>query len=50
MGMSSGATMAGALKVAQDMDGGTIVNIFPDRCDRYRSTALLASECAECPS
>jgi S-sulfo-L-cysteine synthase (O-acetyl-L-serine-dependent) len=48
-GMSSGAAMAGALKVAQTMSSGTIVVIFPDRGDRYLSTALFTSICAQCP-
>ncbi|MCX8011680.1 MAG: pyridoxal-phosphate dependent enzyme, partial [Desulfobacterota bacterium] len=49
VGMSSGAAMAGALKVAQEMESGTVVLIFPDRGDRYLSTALFTSICAECP-
>ena len=49
VGMSSGAAMAGAMKIAQDMDSGTIVVLFPDRGDRYLSTALFTSICAQCP-
>ena len=49
VGMSSGAAMAGAVKVAQEMDSGTIVVLFPDRGDRYLSTALFTSICAQCP-
>ncbi len=49
VGMSSGAAMAGALKVAQSMRSGTIVVLFPDRGDRYLSTALFTSICAQCP-
>lgn len=49
VGMSSGAAMAGALKVAQDLKNGTVVTLFPDRGDRYLSTALFASVCAKCP-
>jgi cysteine synthase B len=49
VGMSSGAAMAGAVKVAQDMDCGTIVVLLPDRGDRYLSTALFTSICAQCP-
>jgi len=47
-GMSSGAAMAGALKIAHEMNSGTIVVIFPDRGDRYLSTALFTSICADC--
>ncbi|HPD61051.1 MAG TPA: cysteine synthase family protein, partial [Thermodesulfobacteriota bacterium] len=49
VGMSSGAAMAGALEVANTMRAGTIVVIFPDRGDRYLSTALFTSICAQCP-
>lgn len=49
VGMSSGAAMAGALKVADKMKKGTLVVILPDRGDRYLSTALFASVCAKCP-
>lgn len=49
VGMSSGAAMAGALKVAQEMKNGVVVTLFPDRGDRYLSTALFASVCAKCP-
>ncbi len=49
VGMSSGAAMAGAVKVAQDMKSGTVVVLFPDRGDRYLSTALFTSICAQCP-
>ncbi len=48
-GMSSGAAVSGALKVAQRMKKGTIVVILPDRGDRYLSTALFTSVCAKCP-
>ncbi len=48
-GMSSGAAMAGALKVAKGMGSGTIVVILPDRGDRYLSTRLFMSTCADCP-
>jgi cysteine synthase B len=41
VGMSSGAAVAGALRVARDMISGTIVVILPDRGDRYLSTALF---------
>lgn len=49
VGMSSGAAMAGALKVAKKMNSGTIVVILPDRGDRYLSTCLFMSTCAKCP-
>ncbi|MGD1120053.1 MAG: cysteine synthase family protein [Dehalococcoidales bacterium] len=48
-GMSSGAAVAGALKVAEGMKKGTIVVILPDRGDRYLSTTLFRSICAKCP-
>jgi cysteine synthase B len=47
-GMSSGAAVAGALKVASEMSVGTIVVLLPDRGDRYLSTALFRSVCANC--
>ncbi|MBE0617081.1 MAG: cysteine synthase family protein [Proteobacteria bacterium] len=49
VGMSSGAAVAGALRVAQEMDRGTVVVLLPDRGDRYLSTALFRSVCADCP-
>jgi cysteine synthase B len=49
VGMSSGAAVAGALRVADKMDSGTIVAILPDRGDRYLSTTLFRSICAKCP-
>ena len=48
-GMSSGAAMEGALRIAKKMTRGTIVVIFPDRGDRYLSTTLFRSICGECP-
>jgi cysteine synthase B len=48
-GMSSGAAVAGALKVAEGMKKGNIVVILPDRGDRYLSTTLFRSICAKCP-
>jgi cysteine synthase B len=48
-GMSSGAAISGALKVAARMKKGTIVAILPDRGDRYLSTTLFRSICAKCP-
>jgi len=47
-GMSSGAALAGALRIAKSMDSGTIVVIMPDRGDRYLSTTLFRSVCAKC--
>ena len=49
VGMSSGAAVAGALRIAEEMSSGTIVVILPDRGDRYLSTALFRSVCAACP-
>jgi len=49
VGMSSGAAVAGALSMAQEMESGTIVTILPDRGDRYLSTSLFRSMCASCP-
>ncbi|MCX6693570.1 MAG: cysteine synthase family protein [Methanomicrobiales archaeon] len=47
-GMSSGAALAGVLKVAKSRGSGTIVTIFPDRGDRYLSTTLFRSICSDC--
>jgi len=49
VGMSSGAAVTGALRVAREMDSGTVVVILPDRGDRYLSTTLFRSICARCP-
>jgi cysteine synthase B len=48
-GMSSGAAVAGALRVAAGMKKGKVVAILPDRGDRYLSTTLFRSICAKCP-
>lgn len=40
-GSSSGAAMAAALKLADKIDSGRIVTVFPDRGDRYFSTGLF---------
>jgi cysteine synthase B len=49
-GMSSGAAVCAALQVAADMDpSDTVVVLLPDRGDRYLSTNLFRSVCAECP-
>ena len=50
VGMSSGAAVAGALKIAKEMNSGsTVVVLLPDRGDRYLSTSLFMSTCARCP-
>ncbi len=49
VGMSSGAAVAGALRVAEPMESGTIVVILPDRGERYLSTTLFRSICSKCP-
>lgn len=49
VGMSSGAAVAGALKIAKGMKSGTVVVLLPDRGDRYLSTKLFMSTCACCP-
>lgn len=41
VGMSSGAAMLAALKVAEQLKEGTIVVIFPDRGEKYLSTDLF---------
>ncbi|MBQ8176362.1 MAG: cysteine synthase family protein [Oscillospiraceae bacterium] len=40
-GSSSGAAMAAVLKLAERIDKGNIVTVFPDRGDRYFSTGLF---------
>eukprot|EP01022_Parablepharisma_sp_SALTPOND_P011404 TRINITY_DN14758_c0_g1_i2.p1 TRINITY_DN14758_c0_g1~~TRINITY_DN14758_c0_g1_i2.p1 ORF type:complete len:771 (+),score=270.74 TRINITY_DN14758_c0_g1_i2:2546-4858(+) len=42
VGMSSGAAMAGAMRLANELDEGTIVVLFPDGGERYLSTPLFA--------
>jgi S-sulfo-L-cysteine synthase (O-acetyl-L-serine-dependent) len=49
VGLSSGAAVAGALRVAANMSSGTIVVILPDRGDRYLSVMQFRSICAKCP-
>jgi len=44
VGMSSGAALAGALKLAETLDEGLIVVIFPDGGERYLSTPLWSFE------
>ena len=41
VGMSSGAAMYAAAKVAEGMSEGVIVTIFPDTGERYLSTELF---------
>lgn len=49
-GMSSGAAVWAALKIAQQLSpSDTVVTIAPDRGDRYLSTSLFRSVCADCP-
>jgi cysteine synthase B len=48
-GLSSGANVAGAVRLAGEIDAGTIVTIICDRGDRYLSTMLFRSVCAKCP-
>jgi len=49
VGMSSGASVAGAIRLASQMSSGIIVTLLPDRGDRYLSTSLFRSICAHCP-
>jgi cysteine synthase B len=50
VGMSSGAAVYAALQVAADFPPSeTVVVLLPDRGDRYLSTNLFRSICAECP-
>jgi S-sulfo-L-cysteine synthase (O-acetyl-L-serine-dependent) len=49
VGMSSGAAVAGALRLAKGMTKGVVVTLLPDRGDRYLSTSLFRSICAHCP-
>ena len=39
-GQSSGAAMWGALRIAEEIDEGVVVTVFPDGGDKYLSTAL----------
>ena len=41
VGMSSGAALLAARTVAAELEEGTIVTIFPDRGEKYLSTALF---------
>ena len=40
-GSSSGAALTAALKLAEEIDEGNIVTVFPDRGDRYFSKGLF---------
>ncbi|MBD3313794.1 cysteine synthase A [Candidatus Woesearchaeota archaeon] len=44
VGMSSGAAMHAAIELAKKIDSGMIVVIFPDRGEKYLSTALFEAE------
>ncbi|MFO7558369.1 MAG: PLP-dependent cysteine synthase family protein [Desulfobacterales bacterium] len=49
-GISSGAALWGAMEVAKEMPrGSTVVVLLPDRGDRYLSTEVFRSVCADCP-
>ncbi len=41
-GMSSGAALYGAMKIAERIDSGRIVVILPDRGEKYLSTTLFS--------
>jgi len=41
VGMSSGAAMIAAIKVAEKLESGLVVVIFPDRGEKYLSTELF---------
>lgn len=47
VGMSAGAALTGALKLAEEIDEGLIVVIFPDHGERYLSTPLWSFEAKE---
>ena len=40
-GSSSGAALAAAIKLANEIESGNIVTVFPDRGDRYLSKGLF---------
>ena len=42
VGYSSGAALVASLKIASEIERGTIVTVFPDRGDRYLSTSFWA--------
>ncbi|NLC21862.1 MAG: pyridoxal-phosphate dependent enzyme, partial [Halomonadaceae bacterium] len=43
-GVSSGGALAGALRIAEQVENAVIVFIVCDRGDRYLSTGLFSSE------
>jgi len=49
VGSSSGAAVAVAARIAEEIDQGTIVALLPDRGDRYLSTMQFRSICGKCP-
>lgn len=50
VGMSSGAAVWAACQIAAELPpSATVVTLLPDRGDRYLSTNLFRSVCAECP-
>jgi cysteine synthase B len=50
VGMSSGAAVWAACQIAAELPPtATVVTLLPDRGDRYLSTNLFRSICAECP-
>ncbi len=49
VGSSSGAAVAVARRIADEIDEGTIVALLPDRGDRYLSTMQFRSICGKCP-
>ncbi|PWB64019.1 MAG: cysteine synthase B [Deltaproteobacteria bacterium] len=49
VGMSSGAAVEAAIRLAKRISSGTIVALLPDRGDRYLSTSLFRSTCGACP-
>jgi cysteine synthase B len=49
-GISSGAAVWAAIQLAHDLPrGSTVVALLPDRGDRYLSTEVFRSVCAQCP-
>lgn len=47
-GMSSGAALLAAVRIAERIDSGNIVVVFPDRADKYLSTTMFAEFSDEC--